>query len=274
MPSPFPGMDPYLESPAVWPDLHNRFIALLSEAINAVLPPPLFCSLGSRVYVEETERRVEPDADILSPNGSANGTPSGGSGGGVAVAGAAQARPVIIDEPRDEVTEWFAEIHASPGGERLVTTIELLSPTNKQPGSTGAQKYREKQREMLDAPVNLVEIDLLRGGQHTTAITAAALRRQAGPFDYHGCVRRVARPTKREAYPFRLQDPLPVVAIPLLPGQPDVIMPLQPILARCYDTGQYARRVRYDRPPPEPALTPDQQRWVAETLAARSTPGV
>jgi hypothetical protein len=274
MPSPFPGMDPYLESPAVWPDFHNRFIALLSEAMNAVLPSPLFCSLGSRVYVEESERRVEPDADILSPNGSADGAPGPNSGGGIAVAGAAQARPVIIDEPRDEITEWFAEIHASPGGERLVTTIEMLSPTNKQPGSTGAQKYREKQREMLDAPVNLVEIDLLRGGQHTTAITATALRREAGPFDYHVCVRRVAKPSKREAYPFRLQDSLPVIAIPLLPDQPDLTIPLQAILTRCYDTGQYTRRVRYDRPVPEPDLIPDQQKWVTEMLNARSNPGV
>ena len=69
MPSPFPGMDPYLEDSAVWPDFHNSFIAYLREALNAVLPAPLFCSIGNRVYIEESERRVEPDADILHPNG-------------------------------------------------------------------------------------------------------------------------------------------------------------------------------------------------------------
>jgi hypothetical protein len=266
-------MDPYLEDPAVWPDFHNSLIAYLREALNAVLPAPLFASIGSRVYVEDTERRVEPDADILDPNGSANGAPRGDSGGGVAVADALQARPVIVHVPREDVTEWFAEIHASPGGERLVTTIELLSPTYKRPGSTGREKYLEKQAEMLDAPVSLVEIDLLRGGQHTTAVPAADARRQAGPFDYHVCVRRFPKPSDYEVYPVRLRNPLPAVAIPLLPDHPDVTVPLQPLLARCYDTGRYDRRVRYDRPAPDPQLPAEQQAWVAERLAARRPAG-
>lgn len=268
MPSPFPGMDPRLESLAVWPDFHNRFIAALSEAINAVLPTPLFCSIGSRVYVEESEHRVEPDADILSPNGSANGAPHGGSGGGVAIADAIQARPVIVHVPREEVTEWFAEIHAAPGGERLVTTIELLSPTNKRTGSHGRDKYLEKQAEILEAPVSLVEIDLLRGGQHITAVPLAEARRQTGPFDYHVCVRRFPKPSDFEVYPIQLRNPLPAVAIPLQPGQPDVTIALQPLLPRCYDTGQYARRVRYDRPC-DPPLTPDQQAWAEDILRAK-----
>jgi hypothetical protein len=273
MPSPFPGMDPFLEDPAVWPDFHNSFIAYLREALNAVLPAPLFASIGSRVYVEETERRVEPDTDILSANGSANGAPPAGSGGGVVVADALQARPVIVHVPREDVTEWFAEIHASPGGERLVTTIELLSPTNKRTGSTGREKYLEKQAEMLDAPVGLVEIDLLRGGLHATAVPLADARRQAGPFDYHVCVRRFPKPSDYEVYPIRLQNPLPAVAVPLLPDHPDVTIPLQPLMTRCYDTGQYLRRVRYDRPLPEPDLSPDQRAWVAERLAAQRSTG-
>ena len=273
MPSPFPGMDPYLEDPTVWPDFHNSFIAYLREALNAVLPAPLFASIGSRVYVEEAERRVEPDADFLNPNGSANGAPHGGPGGGVAVADALQARPVIVHVPRDEVTEWFAAIHAAPGGERLVTTIELLSPTNKRPGSTGREKYLEKQAEMLDAPVSLVEVDLLRGGQHTTAVPLADARRQAGPFEYHVCVRRFPKPSDYEVYPIRLPNPLPAVAVPLQPGQPDVTVALQPVLTRCYDTGQYVRRVRYDQPLPGPDLSPDHRTWLAERLAARPRAG-
>ena len=273
MPSPFPGMDPYLEGPAIWPDFHNSFITYLREALNALLPAPYFALIGTRVYVEETERRVEPDTDILHPNGSVNSAPHACDVGGVAVAEAVQARPVIVHIPRDEVTEWFAEIYADPGGERLVTTIELLSPTNKRPGSRGARKYRKKQREMLDSSVHLVEIDLLRGGKHSTAVPLTYARRAAGPFDFHVCVHRSPKPLDFEVYPITIAGPLPPIAIPLLPGQGDMTVPLQPILARCYDTGQYARRVRYDLPVPEPELTPDQRAWVAERLATRMATG-
>jgi hypothetical protein len=262
-------MDPYLEGPAIWPDLHQTFISYLREALNAVLPAPLYCSAANRVYVEETERRIEPDADILHPNGTLNGSPFGDGNGGVAVANQVEAHPVLFDLLEDDNTEWFAEIHAAPGGERLVTTIELLSPTNKQPGSTGAKMYREKQREMLDAPVNLVEIDLLRGGHHSTAVPVAAVHRKVGMFEYHICVRRFARPSRREVYPIRLADALPPIAIPLLPGLPDLIIALQPILNRVYDTGQYTRRVRYHEPVPPPELTAEQQSWVAERLKAQ-----
>jgi Protein of unknown function (DUF4058) len=271
MPSPFPGMDPYLESPAVWPDFHNRFIAVLSQAINALLPAPLFCSIANRVYVEESKRRVEPDADILHPKDSVNGAPHANGAGGVAVVDNVQTKPVIVPITRDEVTEWFAEIHAAPGGERLVTTIELLSPSNKRPKGTGARKYRKKQREMLHRRVNLIEIDLLRGGRHSTSVPLADARHTAGPFDYHVCVHRYKKAEQFEVYPIALQGPLPAIAVPLLPKLPDLTIALQPILTGVYDAGQYTRRVRYNEPLPPPELTAEQQAWVAERLQARTT---
>src|SRR4051812_30345607 len=134
MPSPFPGMDPYLEAPAVFPDFHNRFIAQLSEALNARLPAPYYSGIASRVWIEASLRPVGPDVDILRPTRPLNGGGTAGGGGGVAEEVAAE--PVVVRVVRDEeVRESFLEIFAQPGGERLVATVEVLSLANKMPGS-------------------------------------------------------------------------------------------------------------------------------------------
>ncbi len=41
MPSPFPGMDPYLEDPAFWEDFHDRFVTYWSDVLNGSLPDSL-----------------------------------------------------------------------------------------------------------------------------------------------------------------------------------------------------------------------------------------
>src|SRR4051812_48490615 len=162
MPSPFPGMDPWLESPGVFPDLHTRFLTTLSADLNRQLPAPFFAAISTRVYMEESERQVEPDVDVLTPNG-----PVGG--GGTAVAPVAVTDLLEIPAaplPDEEVTETFLEIRTTADGERLVTSVEVLSPTNKTPGATGRGRYLAKQHELQSAGVNLVEIDLLRRGAH------------------------------------------------------------------------------------------------------------
>ncbi len=267
MPSPFPGMDPYIEGPAVWPDFHNRFIAAFSDAVNSLLPAPYYSAIANRIYVEDSDRRIEPDVDVLFPPDSFDERMD--HTGGIAIADVAQARPVIVHSPSEEITEWFAEIYAAPGGEQLVTTIELLSPSNKRTGSEGRVLYLQKQREMLASRVNLVEIDLLRAGSHSTSVALRAARRKAGKFDYHACVHRFASRSDYELYPILLSQILPTIAIPLLTKHPDLQLPLQPIADRCYESGQYARRVRYESEPPGP-LTDGQRVWVASRLGRKA----
>jgi hypothetical protein len=264
MPSPFLGMDPWLESRAIFPDLHNSFIAYLREALNAVLPPPYFAAIASRVVIEgdDPDRPVESDVNVLRPP-----TPNGSSGpaGGGGVAAAAEVKPVIVHVPRDELVEWLIEVRTETGGERLVTAIEVLSRSNKRAGGLGRDEYRQKQREMRERRVNLVEIDLFRGGTHTTAVPPGPAAERAGAFDYHVCVSRAGKPEDFEVYPIRLSQQLPTVAIPLAPGTPDVPIPIQPVLDRCYDVGLYARRVKYTEPP-EPPLTDEQRQWAEGIL--------
>ena len=111
MPSPFPGMDPYLEHPSVFPGLHNRLIAVLSETLQAALPAPYFAEIGERVWVEVSQRSIEPDASVFH---------SGATGGGAVAAAPARSRPVVVTVPHDERREPRIEIRtAGDGDERL-----------------------------------------------------------------------------------------------------------------------------------------------------------
>lgn len=172
---------------------------------------------------------------------------------------------VVAPNP-DPVEERFLEIRSTEG-ERLVTSVEILSPTNKA-GGKGRAAYLEKQEECRQAGVGLVEIDLLRDGRHTTAVPLDRLQAQTAGFTYHVCVSARATRGRYVIAPIRLADGLPRVLVPLDPGVPPVPVDLQPLFDRCYDTGLYARQVKYDRPP-DPPLTADQQAWADSVLRAK-----
>jgi hypothetical protein len=146
-----------------------------------------------------------------------------------------------------------------------VTVVEVLSLSNKKPGDGGRTSYQQKQGEFRLAGVNLVEIDLLRAGPHTTAVPLAQLQQAAGRFDYHVSVTVAGSPTRFFARPIRLEERLPTIRVPLDPGVPLVPLDLQPLLDRAYDTGRYPRLVRYTVPP-DPPLTPEQQAWAEGIL--------
>jgi Protein of unknown function (DUF4058) len=267
MPSPFPGMDPFLEDPAVFPDLHDSLIVYLREALNSVLPSPYYAGIASRVWIEESQRRIGPDVKVLHlpVNG---GVRAGNGGGGVAVAEAVRTEPVAVEVELEEQRETFLAIYSQPGAQRVVTTIEILSPANKTPAGHGRTPYLQKQREVLQSQVHLVEIDLLRAGVHTTAVPHSAAVAKAGAFDYHVCVHRWDRPNWYYVYPIQLQGRLPVVTLPLLPDDPPVDFDLRAILDRAYDAGQYHHWVPYREKIPAPPLYPNQTAWVHQTLRA------
>lgn len=264
MASPFPGMDPWLERPAIFPDFHDRLIATMGAAINALLPPPYFSAIANRIWTEEPNRYTEPDIDVLRPD--ANGNIKQQNSSGVAGADSIRVIPVIVNVPREEIIERFLEIHSAPDGEHLVTSIEVLSISNKRRGSDGRKEYRKKQNEILESEVNLVEIDLLRGGSHTTSVLLDRAVQKTGGFDYHACVHRFDRPEDYEVYPIWLPQQLPEIAIPLSPGTTDIVVNLQELLAQCYDIGLYSRRIRYGEHQPEPPLTAEKAKWAEQIL--------
>jgi len=172
-----------------------------------------------------------------------------------------------VQVPHDERRETFLDIFTIlEGRERLVTSVEVLSPTNKTPGEQGQELYLRKQREILDNKIHLVEIDLLRGGRHSTAVPLDWALQKTGPFDYHVCVHQFDRWEDYFVYPVKLEDRLPEIALPLLPGDPQIAVDLQAVFDRCYDTGPYRRRVRYQEDAPVPPLQPEQAEWATRLL--------
>jgi Protein of unknown function (DUF4058) len=260
MPSPFPGMDPWLEGPGVFPDIHDAFIFLLREALNAVLPKGFFARGANRIWMDEERPRV-PDVSITRPNAWETGVEAEQAAEPFTRVGMLEVETAILAEP---VIERYLEIRSTVG-ERLVTAIEVLSPTNKSPGHTGRGSYRQKQSEFRTGRVNLVEIDLLRGGTHTTAIPLAELRQRAGAFDYHVCVTAVGVERRFFVAPFRLADRMPTIAIPLEGDAGPVSIGLQPIFDRAYDTGRYAESDYLHRTP-EPPLSIPQRAWAESML--------
>ena len=179
------------------------------------------------------------------------------------------ARPVTVKVAHDEFREPFVEIFTrGDEGKRLVTSIEILSLSNKTPGEQGRELYLRKQKEILSSKANLVEIDLLRAGEHVSAVPLEAVTEACGEFDYHVSVYCFDVLETFFVYPIRLEERLPPIAIPLLPGDLPVTLDLQAVFDRCYDAGPYSREVRYGEDAIVPALGPDQAAWVGSVVQA------
>ncbi len=287
MRSPFPGMDPFLEHPDIFPDFHDAFIAYLREMLQARLPAPYVASLGRRAWVEVSERYIGPDVQVSHPAqpgragrpsaATSTPTPPGeglGQGAGVAVASPPRSRPVVVHVPHDERSEPFVEVFLGRGNQRrLVTCIELLSWTNKTPGEHGRDLYLRKQREVLGSKVHLVEIDLLRGGEHTTAVPRDRLVRVAGEYEYHVSIHRFDNLEDYFVYPIRLNERLPEIGVPLWPGDGEVGVDLQAVMERTYASGPYVREIDYGHDTPQPPVPPAWQAWLEAVLQARDAGG-
>lgn len=260
MPSPFPGMDPYLESPTQWSDLHTRLINVLSEVIADRLPNNYFARLGEDVWLIQPEIRVKQgrEPDVLVTH-----DPSRSGGNASTVVGGVRREPMTLAnvEYLDPHTEAFIQIVRLPE-QQVVTVLELLSPTNKTGDGRGF--YLEKRQQLLRQQVHIVELDLLRAGRRLT------LDRPLPPADYYALVSRANRRPDCQVYFWTVRDQLPLIPIPLLAPDADVELDLGEAFRIAYSRGHYDRLVRYDQPPPSPSFAGDDAEWVARIAATRS----
>jgi hypothetical protein len=252
MPSPFPGMNPYVERASVWHDFHERWIPLAAELIGAQVLPRYFVRIDEHMYIHELsahERRLVGRSDILVP--ALAPTPTAGiTGTSVLEAPAEVGIPAVDSEGQS-----FLEIRDRDSQE-LVTVVELLSPTNKYAGPDREQ-YLAKARVLQRSWVNFVEIDLLRGGPRMPWLDMP-------DCDYCVVVSRVERRPKAGFWPIRLRERLPEIPIPLRQGDADARLDLQQVLHRIYDAAGYAYYI-YNGPA-EPSLSGEDATWAATFL--------
>lgn len=258
MPSPFPGMDPYIENTFRWRQFHGHFISDITYQLNAQLPQGIIAQYEERCYVMPFDDEIYPDAiAVESPSAPL-------SDGRTAVMERTETVPLIIKYASHEVTEPFIEVITADDEERVLTVIEFLSPTNKRVG-IGRDEYTVKQSRVLNSESHLLEIDLLRAGEHTVAVRRERVlaRKQ---FDYLVSLHRVGnRRGQFEVWPLTVRDMLPIVRVPLLPGMPDALLDLQPIMDGVYDRSAVGHRLKY-RQEPEPPLPPSDAPWADALL--------
>jgi hypothetical protein len=267
MPSPFPGMDPYLENTDLWRGVHTSLIHCIGAALNRDLPDGFAASLDERCYIVPPQRDIYPDVavrrDRFTPR------PASAPAGGTAVQEPPLQSPVgaptgTVTVLPDERTEAFIEILALGEQERIVTVIEILSPANKNSGSPGYQSYVRKQEQVIESNTNLLEIDLLRQGSHVLAVPRQELA-PYGSYDYLVCLHRAEERYRYEFWLNRVREPLPVVRVPLTGGVPYVLLDLQEAFHQAYEAGPYARRVDYTANP-VPPLNREDTLWADALL--------
>lgn len=253
MPSPFPGMDPYLEHPDLWPDVHNGLIAALRDEISPAVRPRYYVALEERVYLDEPPDLVlvsRPDVTVVSTERAAASAHCGGDGG---------RRVLEVELPAAlPVRETYLEVRGVQEGD-VVTVMELLSPANKRAG-TGRRVYVEKRAVTLATWTSLVEIDLLRAGDPMPMV---------GPridSDYRILVGRAWRRPRAELIAFGVRDTLPPLTVPLRRDDEEPRIDLGRVLNALYDRASYDLRIDYQRPPTSP-LRPEDAAWAAERIA-------
>lgn len=254
MPSPFPGMDPYLEG-HLWPDVHSALAGKLRQLLAPLIRPRYAARLG--VYVVE-DTAPEADVGIMYPDlevllvrpRELHETPAQP---GAPRTPAPIAVPVLAPV---EVPLVSVEIHDAAQG-RLVTSIEILSPVNKR--EPGLGPYRQKRLRLIRAGIHLVELDLLRRGARPFA------HPRVPPTDYAVALTR-AHAREMLVWPISLRDQLPPLPIPLLPPDEEVTLDLGAALRSVYDEAAYELSISYHQPPPPPALDESTGAWALRLI--------
>ena len=258
MPSPFPGMDLFIEGPE-WEDFHQGFIAELSGALVPLVRPRYVVRRERRVYVEHQpdaeDRVLRADVAVTAPTREPS---SAGPGSSSATALA----PVAVHLPMpEERREAFLTIRDRQSME-VVTVVELLSPGNKRAGSDGRRQYLSKREEILASETHLVELDLLRGGKRLPTVEPLP------PADYYVFVCRNHPRYLAEVYPWTVRAVLPRIPIPLAGDDPDVLVDLQQVFTATYDRAGYDYSLAYGQPI-DPPLSEADAAWAAEIVARR-----
>ena len=260
MPSPFPGMDPYLEASGGWEDFHDSILTYVRDALLDAVPAHYVVKIQERVtLVSLPARGTQQVVSDVGVSTVGEVRPAGG----VMTAAVASVEPLTLEHDLEEMaTETYLEVRRQPD-RQLVTVIELLSPSNKE--LPGREAYLAKRNALLSQYVHLVEIDLLIRGRRL------GMRGQLPPGDYYAYVSRAERRPRGDVYAWGVRHPLPVIPVPLLEPDPDFPLDLGALFRQAYDRGRYERSVDYTADPPA-FLRPEDRDWAREVIRQARQP--
>ncbi len=266
MKSPFPGMDPYIEACGLWGDFHHDLISGIKHALAEAAPDRYLVRAGERSYVVlveqqgKTSRPFLPDISVTTERRKKRSRKK---------AGTALADPILKSGPvlmrafvEEEHREAFVEIYEDTPEQRLVTSIEVLSPSNKRSHTPGWDLYLRKRQSLLLGDVNLVEIDLLRSGQRMPMLDPWP----DSPYTF--LVARARKYDLCQVWPVYFQMPSPSIGVPLAKPDPDIPLAIQPMIDAIYQRSRYDRSIDYSKPL-TPRLDAAETAWLKQQLQAR-----
>jgi Protein of unknown function (DUF4058) len=261
----FPGMDPYLEDNELWHGFHNSLAVGIKSQLNKVISPKYYADVELHSSGENLSigaRHVTyPDVGVYKPPSAPLPMPlfgDKGEKGGVRVLDAPIERVVVLPDRTKtrSVRIYVTKTH------QLVTAIEILSPTNKQ--REGLEAYRRKRLKLLDSPVNLVELDLLRGGERP----GQEVNQPPLDTDYILLINRENELGLRvsQIWPLSLSEPFPLLPIPLLYPDNEIALDLNQMVQIVYEESAYVWRIDYAQPVPPPKLRDSMAVWLKANL--------
>lgn len=246
MNSPFPGMNPYLENPVFWSELHHRLITAIADVIEENIPPQYRVAIEQRTYLSDDSDSVLvgiPDVSIFSPQTSPTQYSKTAT-----QATTSEGITVMIPLP-EHTTENYLEIREVTTG-FVVTSIEVLSPKNKRPGE-GRKAYELKRKQVLASLSHLVEIDLLRNGKPMLLLGEVPVT------DYQIIVSRSEKRPQAKLYGFSVREQIPVFPLPLQSEDTEPILDLQSLLHGIYNRARYHLAIDYNQEPTPPLKAED-----------------
>ncbi|MFN8499411.1 MAG: DUF4058 family protein [Anaerolineae bacterium] len=255
MPTPFPGMGPYLERPALWPNVHSSLIIAIRDELAPRLRPRYYVAVEERIVgvgPDDLLFAVRPDVAVVrAPAADTEASARSDFG-----------RVVTVALPMPEqLRETYLEIREARG-DQVITTLEILSPTNKLPGE-GRRQYEQKRLALLGTRTHLVEIDLLRAGPPMPMLG------YAGQSDYRILVSRAATRPLADLLPFSLREPIPSFRVPLQAQDEEPELDLNRLLHDLYDRAGYDLRVNYAEDA-DPPLSLEDATWARGLLSAKA----
>lgn len=257
--SPFPGMDPYLEELAIWPGFETALFVELKRVLNRILPPGYIAKIDRYVWIHEQpaqERLVlgNPDTYVVqnSTHASTQST----------MATVEPPSTIVLPSVRKERNRYLKIL--DPKCHRVVTVVEVLSPTNKYAG-IDRESYLLKRNEYFATGVNVIEIDLLRAGQRMPWGDTPPPER-----DYYVMVCRASEFPRAGIWALSVRDPLPTIPVPLDLGIAEPQLSLKDCFNNAFEDGRHAVEIDYAQPAIPPMKEPDAA-WACEVLAHRSS---